>query len=117
MSLTPEPYEWKNLRLNVNTASATYGPIVPALMHMEIKEISYSNRTDAQNRVVLRQIPSGTVRPGHSIIIDDQNLAPLAPYSPRIPIRLVQEDHVIEANSTAGPITVNLVYRLRYGRP
>ena len=110
-------YDWKNLRMEVVTGAATFGPIVPAMMHMQIKEISYSNRTDAQNRVVLRQIPSGTVRPSHSIFIDDQNIAPLAPYSPRIPIRTVQEDHVIEASSSAGPISCNLVYKLVYGRP
>ena len=112
-----ESVEWKNLRMEVNTGAATFGPIMPATMHMEIKEISYSNRVNAANRAILRQIPSGTVRPAHSIIIDDQNIAALSPYSPRIPIRTVQEDHVIEATSSAGPITVNLTYRLRYGRP
>lgn len=112
-----ESVEWKNLRMEVNTGSTTFGPIMPATMHMEIKEINYSNRTNAANRVILRQIPSGTVRPAHSIIIDDQEVAALSPYSPRIPIRTVQEDHVIEATSSAGPISVNLTYRLRYGRP
>jgi len=111
-----DTYDFKNLRMEVNTSSMTFGPIVPAMMHMEVKEITYSNRTDAQNRVQLRQIPSGTVRPAHSILVDDQNIAPLAPYSPRIPIRTVQENHVLEANSSAGPISLNLVYRLKYGR-
>jgi len=101
----------------VNTGAATFGPIVPAMMHMQVKEISYSNRLNAQNRAIVRQIPSGTVRPSHSIVLDDQSIAALAPYSPRIPIRTVQEDHVIEASSDAGPITVNLVYKLVYGRP
>jgi hypothetical protein len=112
-----EDYNWKNLSFVVATGAATFGPIVPSMMHMEIKEISYSNLTNAQNRVILRQIPSGTVRPPHSVIIDQQSIAPLAPYSPRIPIRTVQEDHVIEASSDAGPCIVNLVYRLKYGRP
>jgi hypothetical protein len=112
-----EGYDWKNLSFVVTTGAATFGPIVPSMMHMEIKEISYSNLTNAQNQVILRQIPSGTVRPPHSVIIDQQSIAPLAPYSPRIPIRTVQEDHVIEASSSAGPCIVNLVYRLKYGRP
>lgn len=112
-----DAYDWKNLRMEVNTGAATFGPIVPAMMHMEVKEISYSNRTNASNRAIIRQIPSGTVRPAHSIILDDQEVAALSPYSPRIPIRTVQEDHVIRASSSAGPISVNLTYRLRYGRP
>jgi len=110
-------YDWKNLRMEVNTGAGTFGSIVPAMMFMEIKEISYSNRTNADNRVQIAQIPSGTVRPSHSIILDDQQIAPLSPYSPRIPIRTVQENHVLQAISSAGPITVNLTYRLRYGRP
>ena len=110
-------YDWKNLRMDVNTGAATFGPVVPAMMHMEIKEISYSNRTSVENRVQIRQIPSGTVRPAHSIIIDDQQIAGNAPYSPRIPIRVVQENHVLEASSSNGPITCNLTYRLVYGRP
>ena len=110
-------FDWKPLRMDINTGAATFGVVVPAMMTMEIKEISYSNRTNADNRVQTRQIPSGTVRPASSIILDDQQLAPLSPYSPRIPIRTVQEDHVLEATSSAGPISANLIYRLRYGRP
>lgn len=110
-------YDWKNLRMEVNTGAATFGPIVPAMMHMQVKEIAYSNRTNNDNRVQVAQIPSGTVRPSHSIIVDDQQIAPMAPYSPRVPIRTVQEDHVLQALSSAGPITVNLVYKLVYGRP
>jgi hypothetical protein len=112
-----DTYDWKNLSFTVNTGAATFGPIVPSMMHMEIREISYSNLTNAQNKIVLRQIPSGTVRPPHSVIIDQQSIAPLAPYSPRIPLRIVQEDHVIEASTDSGPCIVNLVYRLKYGRP
>jgi len=103
--------------MDVSTSATTFGPIVPAMMHMEIKEISYSNRTSALNRVQIRQIPSGTVRPASAIFIDDQQLAADSPYSPRIPIRTVQEGHVLEASASAGPMTVNLAYRLRYGRP
>ena len=114
-------YDWKNLSFTATTApitgAVTFGPIVPAMMHMQVKEISYSNRVNAQNRVQIVQIPSGTVRPGHSIVLDDQNIAPNAPYSPRIPIRTAQESHVIQGRSTAGPIAVNLVYKLVYGRP
>jgi len=110
-------YDWKNLRMEVNTGAATFGPIVPKMMHMQVKEISYSNRTNNDNRVQIAQIPSGSVRPSHSIVVDDQQIAPLSPYSPRIPIRVVQEDHVIQALTSAGPMSVSLTYRLIYGRP
>jgi len=110
-------YDWKPLSMSVNTGAATFGVIVPATMHMELKEISYSNRTNNDNRVIIRQIPSGNIRPSTSIILDDQQLAALSAYSPRIPIRTVQENCVIEASSNAGPISANLAYRLRYGRP
>jgi len=110
-------YDWKNLRMEVVTGESTFGPIVPSMMHMQIKEITYSNRTNDDNRVQIAQIPSGTVRPSHSIIVDDQQIAPLSPYSPRIPIRVVQEDHVLQALSSKGPISATLTYRLVYGRP
>lgn len=110
-------FDWKPLRMNINTGAATFGVVVPAMMSMEIKEIAYSNRTAAVNRVQISQIPSGTVRPASAIVIDDQTIAASSPYSPRIPIRTMQEEHVLEASSDAGPITANLVYRLGYGRP
>jgi len=110
-------YDWKNLSMQINTGIATFGPIVPAMMHMQIKEIAYSNRTAAVNRVQLAQIPSGTVRPSHSIMIDDETLASQTPYSPRIARRIVQENHCIQALSSAGPAEVNITYRLVYGRP
>jgi len=112
-----DTFDWKPLRMEVTTSAATFGPIVPAMMHMEIKEISYSNRTNDNNRVQLRQIPSGTVRPSHAILIDDQQIAANSPYSPRKPIQVVQEDHVLEASTDKGPMSVVLAYRLRYGRP
>ena len=115
--MNEQAFDWKPLSMSINTGAATFGSIVPAMMHMEIKEISYSNRTNADNRVQIRQIPSGNIRPASSIIIDDQQLAPLSPYSPRIPIRTVQENSVLEASSNAGPIQANLAYRLRFGRP
>jgi len=108
---------WKQLTMAVNTGAATFGAIVPAMMHMEITEVSYSNTTNANNQATLRQIPSGSVRPASAVIIDQQQIGANSPYSPRIPIRVVQENSVIEASSTAGPITVNLAYRLKYGRP
>ena len=110
-------YDWKNLSMSVQTGIATFGPIVPAMMHMQIKEIAYSNATASANRVQLAQIPSGTVRPGHSIIIDDETLASQTPYSPRIAQRIVQENHCIQALSSMGPANVNITYRLVYGRP
>lgn len=109
-------YDWKNLSMSINTGAATFGVIVPATMTMEMKEISYANRTNADNRVQLRQIPSGNIRPASAVILDDQQLAPLSPYSPRTWVRNVQENCVIEASSSAGPIQANLAYRLRYGR-
>jgi len=110
-------YDWKNLSATIGSGATTFGVIVPAMMHMELKEISYSNRVNANNRATIRQIPSGTVRPSSAIIIDDQQIAPNSPYSPRIPIRTVQEGHVLEGNTTQGEMQVNLAYRLRYGRP
>jgi len=110
-------YDWKPLSATIPTGATTFGVVVPAMMHMELKEISYSNRVNLNNRVTIRQIPSGTVRPSSSVIIDDQQIAANSPYSPRIPIRVVQESHVLEGNTTQGECQINLAYRLRYGRP
>ncbi|MEM2905004.1 MAG: hypothetical protein QW587_04615 [Candidatus Bathyarchaeia archaeon] len=109
-------YDWKNLSFTAQTGAATFGPIVPRMMTMEIKEISYSNLTNAQVVATLRQIPSGDIRPPSAIILDAQSLAPYSPYSPRIGIRTVQGEAVIEAGTDLGPVRVNLVYRLLYGR-
>lgn len=110
-------YDWKQLAMSVTTSAATFGVIIPSTMHVEIKDIVYANTTNAANEVILRQIPSGTIRPASAIVLDDQEVASLSPYSPRIPIRVMQENTVIEASSTLGPIKVTLAYRLRYGRP
>lgn len=104
----------------ISTGAATFGVIVPATMYMEIREIDYSNLYTGNNEVIIRQIPSGVIRNTTAIILDDANLAPPAtssPYSPRIPVRTVQENCVIEASSTAGPAKVTTAYRLMYGRP
>jgi hypothetical protein len=110
-------YDWKQLRMAISTGAATFGIIVPATMHIEMKEIVYTNLTNANNEVILRQIPSGNIRPASACILDDQQIAANSPYSPRIPIRIMQENTVMEASSSAGPINVTLAYKLRYGRP
>lgn len=109
-------YNWKQLNCVVNTGAATFGVIVPSTMHLEMKEINYANLTAAANNVILRQIPSGTNRPASATILDDQEVASQSPYSPRIPIRVMQENTVLEASSSAGPIHVTFSYRLLYGR-
>lgn len=112
-----DAFDWKDESITVTTAAATFGVIVPAMMHMEMKELNYSNQTAGINSVILRQIPSGAIRPPASIIIDQQTLASQTPYSPRNPIRTMQENTVLEASANAGPATVSFAYRLRYGRP
>ena len=111
-------YDWKPLNMQLNTGAATFGVIVPSNMHMQIREIDYTNKTTTTNEAILRQIPSGNIRPSSQTILDDEVLTPASPsYSPRIPIRVIQENCVIEASSTQGPLSVTLAYRLRYGRP
>lgn len=116
-----DSFDWKPLSMSVTTAAATFGAIVPATMHMEIKEMTYSNATTgaagAINQVTVRQIPSGNIRPSSAIILDQENVQANTPYSPRNPIKIVQESCVIEASTNNGPMIVNLAYRLRYGRP
>lgn len=110
-------YDWKQLRMTVVTSATTFGVIVPSNMHVEIKDIVYANTTAGANEVILRQIPSGSIRPASAIVLDDQEVASQSPYSPRIPIRVMQENTVIEASASLGPISVTLAYRLKYGRP
>ena len=90
-------------------------------MFMEIKEISYANLTTgaagSANQAILRQIPSGNIRPPALVVIDEQYVAANTPYSPRNPIRVMQENTVMEASTSIGPMMVNFAYRLRYGRP
>jgi hypothetical protein len=112
-------YDWKPLRMAVVTSASTFGVVVPSNMHMEIREIDYQNLQGGVNEVIIRQIPSGNIRPPSSVILDDANLAAntSGPYSPRIPIRVVQESCVIEASASLGPANVVLAYRLKFGRP
>jgi hypothetical protein len=114
-------FDWKDLSFVANTGAATFGVIVPATMHMELKDIDYANLTTgvagSANQVIVRQIPSGVIRPSTSIIIDQQNVQANMPYAPKAPIRTIQENCVIEASTTVGPMIVSLAYRLRYGRP
>ena len=110
-------YDWKQCNMNVTTQSQTFGVIVPATMYMEIKDIVYANLTAGANQITLRQIPSGNIRPASATVIDSQEVAASSPYSPRIPIRIVQESSVVEASASLGPATVTFAYRLKQGRP
>jgi hypothetical protein len=115
-ALEPD-YDWKTLRMSIVTGATTFGVIVPSNMHMEIREIDYSNLTAGVNEVIIRQIPSGNIRPSSAIVLDDEELEASKPYSPRIPVRVVQENCVIEASANLGPAVAVLAYRLKYGRP
>ena len=113
-----DPYNWKQVRMQLTTGAATFGVVVPATMHMKVKDICYTNVNSGANEAILRQIPSGNIRPPSAVIIDDEIVgAGFTSYSPIDHIRVVQENCVIEASAAQGPMNVTLAYRLYYGRP